>query len=45
MTVTSDNRQPTALVVDDDDILRMDVADILEQAGFRTLEAETATRP
>ena len=33
--------RPTALVVDDDGILRMDVADILEQVGFRTLEAET----
>lgn len=32
--------RPTALVVDDDAILRMDVAEILEQAGFRTLDAE-----
>lgn len=38
-----DNAAPTlppyALVVDDDGLIRMDAADILEQAGFRTLEA------
>lgn len=40
MTVADENRRPTALVVDDDAILRMDVAELLENAGFRTLEAE-----
>lgn len=40
MTVADENRRPTALVVDDDAVLRMDVAELLENAGFRTLEAE-----
>lgn len=40
MTNVHEDRRPTALVVDDDAILRMDVAEILEAAGFRTLEAE-----
>lgn len=40
MTVADENRRPTALVVDDDAVLRMDVAELLEHAGFRTLEAE-----
>ncbi|WP_309242850.1 response regulator [Lichenibacterium dinghuense] len=31
--------RPFALVVDDDGLLRMDVAEILEDVGFRTLEA------
>ena len=31
--------RPFALVVDDEPLLRMDIAEILEQAGFRTLEA------
>jgi CheY-like chemotaxis protein len=35
-----DDLRPYALVVDDDGLLRMDTAEILEQAGFRTLEAE-----
>jgi CheY-like chemotaxis protein len=30
---------PYSLVVDDDPIIRMDVVDILVEAGFRTLEA------
>ncbi|WP_237477204.1 response regulator [Lichenibacterium dinghuense] len=33
------DRPPHALVVDDDDILRMDVSDLLAGLGFRTLEA------
>lgn len=33
--------RPYALVVDDDDLLRMDVAEILENVGFRTLEASS----
>ncbi len=41
MIEVQEDRRPTALVVDDDGILRMDVAEILEQAGFRTLEADT----
>lgn len=39
MTGTNSGDRPYALVVDDDDVLRMDVAEILEQAGFETLEA------
>lgn len=31
---------PYALVVDDDALLRMDVVDILTDAGFRTFEAQ-----
>ena len=41
MTAVHKDCRLTALVVDDDDILRMDVIEILEQAGFHTLEAET----
>lgn len=33
-----------ALAVDDDGLIRMDVLDILEDAGFRTLEAENGDR-
>ena len=40
MTDAQEDRRPYALVVDDDGLLRMDVCEILEQAGFRTLEAE-----
>ncbi|MCJ2093341.1 response regulator [Methylobacterium sp. WL64] len=32
---------PYALVVEDEGLIRMDAVDILEQAGFRTLEAVT----
>ena len=35
---------PCALVVEDDGLIRMDAVDILEQAGFRTLEAATAAQ-
>ena len=35
---------PYALVVDDEGLSRMDAADILEQAGFRTLEAPTGDK-
>ena len=38
--VPHDDLRPYALVVDDDDLLRMDTAEILEQAGFRTFAAE-----
>ncbi len=31
---------PCALVVDDDFLIRMDAADILEQAGFRVLDTD-----
>ncbi|MDX7950474.1 response regulator [Lichenihabitans sp. Uapishka_5] len=31
---------PCALVVDDDDMLRMDIAEMLESVGFCTLQAE-----
>ncbi len=37
---TLDDRRPYALVVDDDALLLMDAADILEDAGFRSLEAQ-----
>ena len=40
MIVPRDDLRPYALVVDDDGLLRMDPAEILEEAGFRTLEAE-----
>ncbi len=40
MITPQDDVRPYALVVDDDGILRMDVASILEEAGFRTMEAE-----
>jgi CheY-like chemotaxis protein len=33
------DRRPFALVADDDFLIRMDACDILEEAGFRTLEA------
>ncbi|MBE7183048.1 MAG: response regulator [Methylobacterium mesophilicum] len=32
-------RRPYALVADDDAFIRMDACDILDEAGFRTLEA------
>ncbi|GJD32437.1 C4-dicarboxylate transport transcriptional regulatory protein DctD [Methylobacterium adhaesivum] len=35
---------PYALAVDDDGLIRMNVLDILEDAGFRTLEAENGDR-
>jgi CheY-like chemotaxis protein len=35
----ADEKTPYSLVVDDDPIIRMDIVDILETAGFRTLEA------
>ena len=39
MTEQSQNRRPTALVVDDQPLLRIDMADVLDLAGFETLEA------
>ena len=39
MTSDQKDSRPTALVVDDDPILRIDMADLLEAAGFRMLEA------
>lgn len=38
----SSDRRPYALVTDDDELVRMTVLDILEDAGFRTFEAENA---
>ncbi|MGE7156232.1 response regulator [Methylorubrum rhodesianum] len=35
---------PYALVVDDDAMIRMNVVDILTDAGFRTFEAETGDK-
>ncbi len=40
MTEPHDDFRPYALVVDDDGFIRMETTDILEQAGFRTMEAE-----
>ncbi|MGI4799759.1 MAG: hypothetical protein ACRYG8_38110 [Janthinobacterium lividum] len=37
---TTPSDSPYALVVDDDFIIRMDAMDILEQAGFRVLDAD-----
>jgi len=37
----SEEHTPFALVVDDDALIRMDAAAILEEAGFRVLEAST----
>jgi len=37
----SEEHTPFALVVDDDALIRMDAANILEEAGFRVLEAAT----
>ena len=41
MTTPRDDLRPYALVVDDDPLLRMDVAELLEQTGFRTMEADS----
>lgn len=41
LTDVHEDRRSYALVVDDDELLRMDVCEILEQAGFRTLKADT----
>lgn len=40
----SDEHTPFALVVDDDALIRMDATDILEEAGFRVLEASKSRR-
>ena len=40
MTTAQDDFRPYALVVDDDGLLRMTITEILEEAGFRTMEAE-----
>lgn len=37
----SEEHTPFALVVDDNALIRMDAANILEEAGFRVLEAAT----
>lgn len=39
MSDSADPSAPYALVVDDDGFIRMDAMDILQEAGFRTLEA------
>ncbi len=39
MSEPTDCSVPYALVVDDDGLIRMDAMDILEEAGFRTVEA------
>lgn len=44
MQTQPDASAPYALVVDDDGLIRMDVVDILGEAGFRTFEAETGDR-
>lgn len=40
MTDHLDDRRPFALVVDDDALILMNAADLLEAAGFRPLEAQ-----
>ena len=40
MTTPQDDLRPYALVIDDDALIRMNVAEILGEAGFRTMEAE-----
>lgn len=42
MNITDDDRRPFALVVDDDVLILMDACGILEEAGFRPLEAGDA---
>lgn len=42
MNTGTESTAPYALVVDDDDAIRMDVVQILEEAGFRTLDAADA---
>lgn len=42
MDQSPSDRRPYALVTDDDALIRMTVLDILEDAGFRTFEAEHA---
>ena len=44
MTTQPEAPAPYALVVDDDGLIRMDVVDILTEAGFRTFEAETGDK-
>lgn len=39
LSTAASQNAPFALVVDDDVLIRMDAADILERAGFRPLEA------
>ena len=43
MTSTNEKR-PYALVVDDDPFIQLDAASILEDAGFRTMEANNGDR-
>lgn len=41
-TVDQKVRQPIALVVDDEPLVRMDTADMVEDEGFEVIEARTA---
>lgn len=43
MIGTRSGTRPQAFMVDDDAILRMDAAEILQQDGFETLEARNRT--
>ena len=40
MLAFTSSQERVALVVDDHQVIRMDIAEMLEQAGFRCLEAE-----
>lgn len=42
MDASSTETPPVVLVVDDDALLRMNAADFLKDAGFKTVEAENA---
>ena len=42
MDQSASDRRPYALVTDDDILIRMNVAEMLEDAGFRTFEADDA---
>ena len=41
MSATENRRYPVALVVDDEPVVRMDTADMVEDEGFEVIEART----
>ena len=43
MTCTNSRPRPLVLIVEDEPILRMNAVDMVEEAGFRALEAADAT--
>lgn len=42
MSISRENRSITVLVVEDESLIRMDIADRLREAGFSVFEAESA---